>query len=459
MVLSFDGLPTEVQCLILCPKQSKKWPDEEEKWQTATGEWRSIRLDFNSYHLVCKAFRAILQTLVIESPMLESLSKHATDAVVCREVSKLQQSRISPITVKKALVQGARRGMTKGLPSIYQLLPPENATLVSALEWAIVHAAATNQLQALQQLLLMRQPLPDSESLGLDPRMMTDLPTGPLAFAAMFNNLPMVYSLIAAGYTDYTVNLYAYTALEIAADLEFLNIARALLGTPGVSTFKHILHFTDLTPPGYPKQPSGGRDAVFIAIQRGHVEMLGLFLDHGEPELDGDNGGTGALYVALSAGKIEVVSLLIDRGVDLHHMTAANYDEPLVVAAIYQNVPMAQLLLAQGADLNHRTRSGTALTAAASSGNPEMVKLYLEHGAEIDVVVDLLFGSALAVAVRRLSEGADGEFGECIRILINAGADLDATLNDEREGSARAVAQRCQMPHIFDLLGIVSCKE
>ncbi len=165
MVVPFDELPTEVRWMILGREQMKRWPAEVEKWQTVNGEWHLIRHDFNSYGLVCKAFRALLETVVIEPSMLESLTKHATETVICREASKLQGSNISSNRVTNALVQVARRGLSRALPIIYQLVPPGKAKLVLALEAAIVNAAATDQMRILGELLASRKPLPDLESL------------------------------------------------------------------------------------------------------------------------------------------------------------------------------------------------------------------------------------------------------------------------------------------------------
>jgi ankyrin repeat protein len=88
-------------------------------------------------------------------------------------------------------------------------------------------------------------------------------------------------------------------------------------------------------------------------------------------------------------------------------------------------VRVAQLLLARGADVNTRCKDlGTPLHHAAYFGNVEIVRLLLDHGAQVNAVDD--FGKSPLHAV---SHGEYESQEDGIRVawlLLDHGADVNA---------------------------------
>ena len=82
--------------------------------------------------------------------------------------------------------------------------------------------------------------------------------------------------------------------------------------------------------------------------------------------------------------------LLRDRGARINDDSGLQFGTTALVAAASQgNEQVVKLLLDLGADVNTvGCRSGTALAAAASQGNEQIVNLLLGLGADINIVCD-----------------------------------------------------------------------
>ena len=98
--------------------------------------------------------------------------------------------------------------------------------------------------------------------------------------------------------------------------------------------------------------------------------------------------GGNALMLAIDQGHAEVVRLLLEHwmweysadGRDDHGLTA------LMFAAAAGDLEMAHLLLENGAPINARTDVGTtALMFASAEGHVEMVRFLVENGADIHI--------------------------------------------------------------------------
>jgi ankyrin repeat protein len=82
----------------------------------------------------------------------------------------------------------------------------------------------------------------------------------------------------------------------------------------------------------------------------------------------------------------------------------------------------ARMLLDRGADAD-----GGALHAAAGSARPELVRLLLSAGADVDRRDPDTGRCPLHAAV---AAGAGGDAPEVVRVLLDAGADVNATTSD-----------------------------
>lgn len=127
------------------------------------------------------------------------------------------------------------------------------------------------------------------------------------------------------------------------------------------------------------------------------------------------------------------------------------YDTPqqaFMAAVLHRDVDKVRVLLADGPsiDVNWQSESritGPALLTAASFGPPEMVRLLLDHGADPNL--------GDAHGFRALYYASKGGSAEIVRMLIGAGADLEAKGNDYG-ATALMVAARWKRLHVVEVL-------
>ncbi len=91
------------------------------------------------------------------------------------------------------------------------------------------------------------------------------------------------------------------------------------------------------------------------------------------------------IFLCVKDGHISnVESLLQNSNVDPNLQT--EYGEtPLIVASTWGQKDMVRLLLEHGADLNLQTEQGTALMVASMLGDLDMVAFLLKRGADPDI--------------------------------------------------------------------------
>lgn len=108
------------------------------------------------------------------------------------------------------------------------------------------------------------------------------------------------------------------------------------------------------------------------------------------------------------------------RGADINAVEPGGGRTPLMAAAMYGHIETAKLLLMRGADVRLCPGEyGTALTGAASGGNPDMVRLLLRHGSNPNVRTPRGGETPLMYA-------ADGGHSGAAGVLLAAGADINA---------------------------------
>jgi hypothetical protein len=95
---------------------------------------------------------------------------------------------------------------------------------------------------------------------------------------------------------------------------------------------------------------------------------------------------------------------------------AGDINEDLIEAARKSDAEKVKALLAKGADVNARTRYGaTALSFACDRGSLEVVKILIEHGADVNVTDTFYKATPLVWAISR-------NHAEIVTLLLDKGA-------------------------------------
>jgi uncharacterized protein len=152
----------------------------------------------------------------------------------------------------------------------------------------------------------------------------------------------------------------------------------------------------------------GNRDAVRAAVTRK--------ADVNAPQVD----GTTALHWAVQRDDVEMADLLIAAGARVAARTREGV-MPLQLAAINGSAPMIERLLKAGADPNAALtpRGDTALMFAARTGKTEPIRVLVGAGANVNATESWGGTTPLMWAV---SEG----HSDAARLLVELGADINA---------------------------------
>ena len=147
-------------------------------------------------------------------------------------------------------------------------------------------------------------------------------------------------------------------------------------------------------------------------------------------------GSTPLQQAAISANA-EILELLLDAGADANEL-GADGQTPLMIVSRTDAIESARILLDAGADPNavEQWRGQTALMWASAQKQPEMVKLLLDAGADPDAQSLPNNWERQVTAEPRMKILPVGGFTpllyatregcpECVRHLVNAGADLN----------------------------------
>jgi ankyrin repeat protein len=144
------------------------------------------------------------------------------------------------------------------------------------------------------------------------------------------------------------------------------------------------------------------------------------------------HGGSTPLLFAARNGDLETARVLVDAGADVNDLDAAGASA-LVIAAHSAHGPLGIYLLEQGADVNAAGSGYTALHAAVLRSQVELVEALLDHGADVNAVVEhgsngRRFSADYSIRAQLIGTPAiwlAAKYGEVeiLRTLIERGAD------------------------------------
>jgi ankyrin repeat protein len=182
-----------------------------------------------------------------------------------------------------------------------------------------------------------------------------------------------------------------------------------------------------------------GESAILLAMYHAQRGIANLLWDYGS-EMN--------VWEAASVGAIDRVSQLVEGDPSLIRSLSHDGFTPLQLAAFFGNKDVVEFLASRGADVNAVSRNTTfargvpILQSAVASGNFEVVRALLEHGANPDVL-NPQEGTPLFVAA---FEGN----ADMVRLLLDPGA--DASLKTKTGETPLDAAKKKGHSHIAALL-------
>lgn len=197
------------------------------------------------------------------------------------------------------------------------------------------------------------------------------------------------------------------------------------------------------------------RSPLAAAAEAGHLHIVELLIDRGANINLADQVGTTPLVAAILRDRTEAAALLVRRGADVNLISGKmNVTLPLVLAAKHNRVEIARILLENGARVNLQDGATGAysLGEAVLQGSIKMVRLLIQHGAEVNF---RLTGKAdrppheVKQRTPIMIATHSGLYGAAAQI-IKKGADLN--LKDEYGDNALTIAARRDQVEIAALL-------
>jgi ankyrin repeat protein len=182
----------------------------------------------------------------------------------------------------------------------------------------------------------------------------------------------------------------------------------------------------------------------FRAVQMDDAGTVRNLLRVVDPNQLSPVGGEPALVMAAREGAMRVMTVLLAHPGIAVDAPAMNGNTALMMAAYKRNAPAAEALLAKGAAVN---RPGwTALHYAAASGDKDIARLLLEHGARVDAVSPPASGAytPLMMAAR---EGHE----DSALFLLEHGA--NPSLKNDEGLTAAQIAERADHKGIAAAIG------
>ena len=168
---------------------------------------------------------------------------------------------------------------------------------------------------------------------------------------------------------------------------------------------------------------------LHTAAHDGNLEMLKLLLDGGaDINSAGGDRGSGikgsAIQDAAYRGDMRMVQYLIERGaeIDMYRLGLPN---ALQNAASKGHTALIKVLLSAGAELESDGGHGTALQSAIAGDQPDIVLLLLEHGANLDLFGEVRDWKNKPLPSPLLHATMEGHVG-IVKLLLEHGADVNA---------------------------------
>lgn len=123
---------------------------------------------------------------------------------------------------------------------------------------------------------------------------------------------------------------------------------------------------------------------LFYAIRKyASIELIEVLLAYGCNLEQIDDDGLSVIDIAIKFKRADIIQYCIDKGMDINTTSRKSGMTPIVVAACFNNIPIAQLLLDNGAQINAQDANGMSTKDYAKKlGQKKMVEFLHEQGAK-----------------------------------------------------------------------------
>ena len=158
--------------------------------------------------------------------------------------------------------------------------------------------------------------------------------------------------------------------------------------------------------------------ALHLAAEYNHCHLVEWLLANGLPLDIRNEFGNSALHDAVSSNCMDAAILLLKNGADVHERDSNGYGL-IHDVSFAEDLAMLKLLLNAGADVNDVSGGGCwPLHDACRAGNAAAASYLLQVGANPNLT---------STGETALFAAVSGDSLECVRLLVEAGADVNAS--------------------------------
>jgi len=172
--------------------------------------------------------------------------------------------------------------------------------------------------------------------------------------------------------------------------------------------------------------------SLLRAAGKGDLEAIKKLVQEGVNISAINEEGVSALTKAISRRHVKVVKYLLENGATTEYSGYLT-EKPLHKAVKTGNVKIVEMILDYGADIDESTALGTAVSLAVDSGQDDMINLFLDRDADINLYQFPLH-SPLISAVKHKND-------RLIRELLKRGAETKVLGDRLYEALAKALPQ------------------